>query len=45
MAIALRIVERHGGTLAFESVPGRGTIARVTLPGFAPVEAGFAQAA
>jgi two-component system sensor histidine kinase PilS (NtrC family) len=45
VAIALRIVERHGGTLGFESVPGRGTVARVTLPGVAPVEAGLAQAA
>ena len=33
LAIAQRIVERHGGNLAFESTPGRGTVARVTLPG------------
>jgi two-component system sensor histidine kinase PilS (NtrC family) len=32
VAIAQRIVERHGGTLSFESLPGRGTIARVALP-------------
>jgi two-component system sensor histidine kinase PilS (NtrC family) len=33
VAIAQRIVERHGGTLSFESAgPGRGTTARVTLP-------------
>ncbi len=32
VAIAQRIVERHGGTLSFESAAGRGTIARVTLP-------------
>jgi PAS domain S-box-containing protein len=32
VAIAQRIVERHGGTLGFESTPGRGTIARVSLP-------------
>jgi len=32
VAIAQRIVERHGGTLSFESAPGHGTIARVTLP-------------
>jgi two-component system, NtrC family, sensor histidine kinase PilS len=32
VAIAQRIVERHGGTLAFESAPGRGTVARVSLP-------------
>src|SRR5207248_867660 len=28
VAIAQRIVERHGGTLAYESAPGRGTAAR-----------------
>ena len=32
VAIAQRIVERHGGTLVFESVSGRGTTARVSLP-------------
>lgn len=32
VAIAQRIVERHGGTLAFESHPSRGTTVRVTLP-------------
>jgi len=32
IAIAQRIVERHGGVLAFESSPGRGTTVRVTLP-------------
>ena len=32
VAIAQRIVERHGGTLVFESTPGRGTTARVSLP-------------
>jgi PAS domain S-box-containing protein len=32
VAIAQRIVERHGGTLAYESAPGRGTVARVSLP-------------
>jgi len=32
VAIAQRIVERHGGTLVFESTPGRGTTVRVTLP-------------
>jgi two-component system sensor histidine kinase PilS (NtrC family) len=32
LAIAQRIVERHGGTLSLESEPGRGTIARVSLP-------------
>jgi signal transduction histidine kinase len=28
----MRIVERHGGSLVLDSTPGRGTIARVTLP-------------
>lgn len=32
VAMAQRIVERHGGTLVFESATGRGTIARVSLP-------------
>jgi two-component system sensor histidine kinase PilS (NtrC family) len=32
LPIALRIVERHGGTLSLVSDPGGGTIARVTLP-------------
>jgi signal transduction histidine kinase len=32
VAIAQRIVERHGGTLTFESARGRGTVARVGLP-------------
>jgi PAS domain S-box-containing protein len=32
VAMAQRIVERHGGTLGFESAPGRGTVARVNLP-------------
>ena len=35
LAIAQRIVERHGGVLTLESVAGRGTTARVLLPGFA----------
>ena len=42
LAIAQRIVERHGGVLTLESVAGRGTTARVILPG--AVEA-LAQAA
>jgi PAS domain S-box-containing protein len=33
LAIASRIVERHGGQLTLDSAPGRGTIARVALPG------------
>jgi len=32
VAMAQRIVERHGGTLSFESTPGHGTVARVCLP-------------
>jgi PAS domain S-box-containing protein len=32
LSISSRIVEEHGGTLSFESEPGRGTIARVILP-------------
>jgi signal transduction histidine kinase len=32
IALAQRIVERHGGTLSFECPQGRGTIARVELP-------------
>jgi two-component system sensor histidine kinase PilS (NtrC family) len=32
IAIAQRIVERHGGSLSFDSVPNQGTIVRVTLP-------------
>jgi PAS domain S-box-containing protein len=33
LAIASRIVERHGGTLSLDSTVGRGTVARVALPG------------
>lgn len=32
VAIAQRIVERHGGALTYERAGGHGTIARVTLP-------------
>jgi PAS domain S-box-containing protein len=42
LPIAHRIVERHGGTLALESTPGRGTVARIALPEAA---ASMAQAA
>ena len=42
IAIAQRIVERHGGALSFECPRGRGTIARVTLP---RAESRMAQAA
>ena len=35
LAIAQRIVERHGGVLTLESEAGRGTTARVQLPGTA----------
>lgn len=36
VAIAQRVVERHGGTLSFDSAPGRGTTVRVTLPAAEP---------
>jgi signal transduction histidine kinase len=32
VGICRRIVEEHGGTLAFSSAPGRGTTAVVRLP-------------
>ena len=32
VAIAQRIVERHGGSLSYESVPNQGTTVRVALP-------------
>ncbi len=32
LAISRQIVEKHGGTLEIDSVPGEGTIVRVTLP-------------
>ena len=38
VAMAQRIVERHGGTLVFESAPGRGTIVRVSLPAEVEIE-------
>jgi two-component system NtrC family sensor kinase len=38
LAIARQIVEEHGGTIAAESVPGRGTSVRIRLPA-APVRA------
>jgi signal transduction histidine kinase len=33
LALARRIVEAHGGTIAAESAPGEGTVVRVRLPG------------
>lgn len=33
LAMARRIVERHGGRIWIESLPGQGTIVRLTLPG------------
>jgi signal transduction histidine kinase len=36
VGICRRIVEEHGGTLAFESTPGLGTTARVRLPTVEP---------
>jgi len=32
LPISRRIVEAHGGTLTYESAPGRGTTFNVTLP-------------
>ena len=32
LAIAANILHEHGGTIAFESAPGRGTTARIELP-------------
>jgi signal transduction histidine kinase len=32
LALARQAVEQHGGTLVLESGPGRGTLARITLP-------------
>lgn len=32
LTLSRHIVESHGGTLCLESVPGRGTVARITLP-------------
>lgn len=32
VAICKRIVERHGGTITAENLPGRGSIFRFTLP-------------
>jgi signal transduction histidine kinase len=33
LPIARRIIDEHGGSLELESTPGRGTVARVLLPG------------
>jgi len=32
LALTLKIVEDHGGSITLESLPGRGTTARITLP-------------
>jgi signal transduction histidine kinase len=32
LALTRKIVTDHGGTIGLESVPGRGTTARITLP-------------
>jgi signal transduction histidine kinase len=39
VAMAQRIVERHGGQLVFASAAGRGTSARVALPGTVTLQA------
>jgi signal transduction histidine kinase len=40
VGICRRIVEEHGGTLTFESMVGRGTTARVTVPLLADSDVG-----
>jgi signal transduction histidine kinase len=37
VGISRRIAEEHGGTLSFESTPGQGTRATVSLPALGPV--------
>jgi len=32
LAVSASIVKEHGATLAFESTPGEGTVARLSLP-------------
>jgi signal transduction histidine kinase len=32
LAIARQAIEQHGGVLVLDSAPGRGTVARVSLP-------------
>jgi signal transduction histidine kinase len=39
LALVRRIVEGHGGTIALDSTPGRGTTVRLRLPIRAPAEA------
>ena len=36
LSLARQAIEQHGGTLTLDSAPGRGTVARVTLPRRAP---------
>ena len=38
LAICRGVVERHGGTIAAESVPGVGSVFRVVLPAWPPAE-------
>jgi signal transduction histidine kinase len=40
LAITHKIVEDHGGTITFKSVPGEGTTFRVTLPVTVPGASG-----
>lgn len=43
LSIARSIVEGHGGTIAIESGPGRGTVVRILLPLLAPARPGEAR--
>jgi len=40
VAVARTLIEQHGGRLAYDSVPGRGTTATVTLPAQPPDRTG-----
>ncbi len=41
LVIVRHCVERHGGSIAIESAPGRGTTVRVRLPLFSPAHTAF----
>ena len=38
LAVCKRIVERHNGSIKFESAPGEGTVFHITLPKEQPTE-------